>query len=304
MKGLILSAKNWGKFILLGLLWGSAFLWIKIAVQEINPILLVAFRLGFGVITLSAIVLVTHPVWPKTFQQWIPLIIFGICNTAIPYLLISWGEKYVDSAVASVLNSTTPLFTMLIAQFFLKDDKLNLGRAAGLIVGFTGVLLLLSRSLATGVHSNLIGQGVILLAAVCYAGNAVYARKQTQGLSPVIQALIPLIGADLALWLVVGATQNPIQMPQLPMTWVALIWLGIFSTGIAFVLYFSLLHEVGPTRTTLTNYLFPLVGVVAGVVFLKETLTWNLIVGGLLIISGVVVTNIKFPKSQNALNPG
>jgi drug/metabolite transporter (DMT)-like permease len=300
MKGLILSGKNWAKFILLGLLWGSAFLWIKIAVREVHPILLVAMRLGFGVITLLMAVVFTRPEWPKTFKQWLPLLIFGITNTAIPYVLISWGERYVDSAIASVLNSTTPLFTMLMANLFLRDDRLTPGRAAGMVVGFVGVLVLLSRSLAAGSQASLIGQGGILLAAIFYAANAVYARKYTGGSSPVIQALVPLISADAALWLAALTTLHPISLPQMPLTWLALLWLGVFSTGIAFVLYFSLLHEVGPTRTTLTNYLFPLVGVLSGVIFLNETLSWNLVAGGLMIISGIVITNLKFPKRLNA----
>jgi drug/metabolite transporter (DMT)-like permease len=295
-----LTGKNWAKFILLGILWGSAFLWIKIAVREIHPVLLVAMRLGFGILTLLAVTILTHPKWPKTFKQWLPLLIFGITNTAIPYVLISWGERYVDSAVASVLNSTTPLFTMLIANLFLKDDKFTVSRAAGLIVGFVGVLVLLSHSPGTGTQNSILGQGAILLAAVCYAANAVFARKTTGGSSPIIQALVPLISADAALWLAVLTSVRPVQFPQIALTWVALIWLGVFSTGIAFVLYFSLLHSIGPTRTTLTNYLFPLVGVLSGVIFLKETLTWNLAAGGLMIISGIVITNLKFPKRQNA----
>lgn len=294
-----MSGKNWAKFLLLGILWGSAFLWIKIALQETHPFLLVAIRLGLGVLTLLGVVLFLRPEWPRTLRQWLPMLIFGITNTAIPYMLISWGERNVDSAVASVLNSTTPLFTMLIANFFLQDDKLNLNRVAGLSVGFLGILVLLSRSLMAGSRNSLVGQGAILLAAICYAINAVFARKTTGGFSPVIQAFVPLISADAALWLVVLTGVHPLQFPQHPLTWMALLWLGIFSTGIAFVLYFSLLHSVGPTWTTMTNYLFPLVGVLAGVVFLHEALTWNLIAGASLIISGILITNFKLPRGRN-----
>lgn len=303
-----MKTKDWLAFIALGMIWGSSFLWIKIAVQEANPILLVAFRLLFGACGLLVIVLFSHPKWPQDKKTWVMLTILGIFNNGLPYVLISWGEQYIDSAVAAILNSTTPLFTMIIANIFLRDDRLSLSRLVGLLVGFAGIIVLVSRDLTSGVQLNLLGQGAVLLAAFSYGCAAVFARRITKGISPVLQALIPLLGADLLMWVgAIGIAQSQVAagttahfrellaniFPNLPLTWIAMLWLGILGTGIAYLLFFYLLHSVGPTRTTLVTYVFPLVGVILGVIFLGETLDWQLFMGGGLVVGSIIVANRK-----------
>lgn len=287
--------KDWIAFSLLGLAWGSSFLWIKIAVSEIGPFTLVAFRLLFGILGLIAVVTYNRPNWPASQRLWIVLVILGLTNTAIPFVLISWGETHIDSAVAAVLNSTVPLFTMVIAHVFLSDDRITLPRVIGLLVGFGGVVVLLSRDLdfRSGLSGNVLGQGAVLLAALFYAISGVYARRNTQGLSPIVQALVPLIVADSAIWLAAPLVEMPFRFPQLPLTWIALLWLGIIGSCIAYLLYYYLLHSVGPTRTTLVTYVFPLVGVTLGVVFLNELLDWHLFVGGSMVVGSIAIVNQK-----------
>ncbi len=139
----------------------------------------------------------------------------------------------------------------------------------------------------------LLGQIAVLLASMLYAISSVFARRNFQGLSPIVQGLVPLLGADVALWLTVWGTETPLHLPRLPLTWVALFWLGFLGTALAFLLYFYLLHSVGPTRTTLVTYVFPLVGVILGVIFLHETPDWRLFVGGALIVGSIVIVNQK-----------
>ncbi len=287
--------KDWIAFIVLGLIWGSSFLWIKIAVSETSPLLLVAFRLLFGILGSLAVVLYTRTSLKLDRRMWLILTLIGLTNNAIPYLLISWGETHIDSAVAAILNSTTPLFTMLIAHFFLHDDRLTPSRLAGLLIGFVGIVALVSRDLNAGSVGFqgpvLLGQGAVLLASISYAFTAVYARRTTKGLTPVVQGLVPLFGSDLALWGLVLTTQSPLKLPVLPLTWVAMIWLGVMGVCVAFLLYYYLLHSVGPTRTVLVTYVFPLVGLALGVIFLKEKLDWHLLAGGALIVGSIVVVN-------------
>lgn len=288
------------------MIWGSSFLWIKIAVQEVNPILLVAFRMLFGICALLIIILITRPKWPGDAKTWGMLTILGIFNNALPYVLISWGEQYIDSAVAAILNSTTPLFTMIVANIFLRDDRLTFSRLVGLLVGFTGIIVLVSRDLASGIQLNLLGQGAVLLAAFSYACSAVFARRITKGTSPLLQALIPLFFADLIMWVgalgiaqgdVIPGALAPLRtiieniFPNLPLTWIALLWLGFLGTGIAYLFFFNLLHSVGPTRTTLVTYIFPLVAVILGMVFLGEKLSWQLFAGGVLVVGSIIVVN-------------
>jgi drug/metabolite transporter (DMT)-like permease len=292
-----MKTKDWFVFLLLGVIWGSSFLWIKIAVQEITPILLVSFRLLFGAIGLGFAALFFRPEWPHQRRIWLFLVLFGFTNSAIPYILISWGEQFIDSGVAAILNSTTPLFTMIIAHFFLHDDRITPARLGGLLIGFFGIVILVSRDIQPGMHFNILGQVAVLIASVLYAGSSVLARRTTRGIQPIVQGLIPLPGADAVLWFTTLAFFRPITLPRLPITWVAIIWLGLLGTAVAFLLYFYLLNSVGPTRTTLVTYVFPLVGVILGVVLLKETLNWQLILGGSLVVSSIIVVNRKSSKS-------
>jgi drug/metabolite transporter (DMT)-like permease len=290
-----MKLKDWLAFILLGLAWGSSFLWIKIAVQEIGPFTLVALRLLFGILGLLAVVDFTRPQWPGSRRLWLVLVVLGLTNTAVPFVLISWGELYIDSAVAAILNSTVPLFTMVIAHLFLSDDRLTLPRLVGLLAGFAGVIVILSRDLDFngGFEGSVLGQVAVLIAALFYAGSGVYARRNTHGLSPIVQALVPLLVADSAIWLAVPLTESPFTLPQLSLTWLAVVWLGLVGSCFAYLLYYYLLHSIGPTRTTLVTYVFPLVGVALGVLFLNELLDWQLFVGGSMVVGSIAVVNLR-----------
>jgi drug/metabolite transporter (DMT)-like permease len=288
-----MKTKDWLAFLALGTIWGSSFLWIKIAVQEVGPFTLVAFRLLFGLLGLAVVAAYVRPVFPKRWQMWVILTIIGFTNNALPYVLISWGEQYIDSAVAAILNSTTPLFAMIFAHLFLRDDRLTVPRLLGILVGFAGIIILVSRDLLSGVQINLLAQLAVLVASILYAGSSVFARKKTRGVSQVPLALIPLIGADLFLWGITPVVELPFTLPALPITWLAIIWLGLLGTCVAFLLYYYLLHSVGPTRTTLVTYVFPLVGVILGVVFLNELLDWHLLLGASLIVGSILVVNSR-----------
>lgn len=292
-----MRAKDWLVFIILGILWGSSFLWIKIAIQEISPLLLVTLRLSFAIITLTIAAIIARPLWPQGKRLWLALVLFGLINTAIPYFLISWGEQYIDSAVAAILNSSTPLFAMVIAHIFLDDDRITLPRLTGLLIGFVGIVIIVSRDLGqneSGMQYTtllLLGQAAVLLASFLYAGSAVFAKRNLEGLSPVVQGLVPIVGASTFLWLLVPIVEDPLSLPELPITWISIAWLGLLGTGFAFILYFYLIHSVGPTRTTLVTYIFPLVGLVLGVIVLGEKLDLRLVVGAGLIIISVAVVN-------------
>jgi drug/metabolite transporter (DMT)-like permease len=243
------------------------------------------------------VAIIARPLWPQGKRLWLALVLFGLINTAIPYFLISWGEQYIDSAVAAILNSSTPLFAMVIAHIFLDDDRITLPRLTGLLIGFVGIVIIVSRDLGqneSGMQYTtllLLGQAAVLLASFLYAGSAVFAKRNLEGLSPVVQGLVPIVGASTFLWLLVPIVEDPLSLPELPITWIAIAWLGLLGTGFAFILYFYLIHSVGPTRTTLVTYIFPLVGLVLGVIVLGEKLDLRLVVGAGLIIISVAVVN-------------
>jgi drug/metabolite transporter (DMT)-like permease len=292
-----LKLKHWFIFILLGAIWSSSFMWIKIAVQEIGPITLVAFRAFFGLLFGVVVIFLGRVLWQRNFKSWLPLLLLGLTNVAIPFFLISWGEQSIDSAVASVLDATVPLFTILIAHYALDDDKITLPKMMGLLIGFAGVIVLMSKEIFTASTNSLLGQAVVILASIFYAVNSVYIRKTTEDIPGIVRSTGPLLSASALMWLSTLVFESPVQIPQLGITWIALLWLGIFGSGLAFLMAYYLIHEIGPTRTTMVTYLFPLGGVILGVTFLNEQLTWQLITGAILIVLSLIVAN-WVPKEQ------
>lgn len=270
-------------------------MWIKIAIQEIGPITLVAFRVLFGLLFGIVVISIQRIAWPRTRREWLPLLVLGITNIAIPFFLISWGEQSIDSAVASILNATVPLFTILIAHYLLHDDKMTAPKVLGLLLGFAGVVILMSKDIGSSLGS-LAGQAAIILASAFYAAGGVYARKTTHEMPGILRSAGPLLPATIVMWLAMFLVERPVRVPQLGITWIALLFLGVLGSGFAFVLSYYLLHEIGPTRTSMVTYLFPLGGVALGVAFLKEPLSWQLVVGAVLIVLSLVVANMQSQK--------
>jgi len=289
--------KDWAAFWLLGLIWGSSFLWIRIAVQEIGPFMLVALRVLIGALALALVAVIARPALPHSPRVYLAMAVLGLFNTALPFVLISWGETRIPSSLASILNGTVPLFTILIAHTVLHDDRITLPRVLGLLVGFAGVVVLLSKDLEPGaIHASLLGQAAVILAAVSYAGASVFARMQVHSVSPVANALLPLIAADLFMWLALPVFESPLRFPALPLTWVALIWLGVLGSCVAYLLYFHLIRQWGPTRSTMVTYVFPVVGLILGILFLNEQADWHLMAGSALIVAGIGVVNWRRPQ--------
>jgi len=194
-----MKAKHWLVFLLLGFIWSSSFMWIKIAIQEVGPITLVAFRVLFGLLFGVVVILIQRVELPRTLKAWTPLLVIGLTNIAIPFFLISWGELHIDSAVASILDATVPLFTILIAHFLLQDDKITLPKATGLIVGFVGIVVLMSKDIGAS-SSSLLGQGAVILASVFYAISAIYIRKTTEDIPGILRSAGPLVPATAVMW--------------------------------------------------------------------------------------------------------
>ncbi len=290
-----MSLKHWIVFILLGAIWSASFLWIKIAVAEIGPLTLVAYRVLFGLITGVIIAVALRAPFPRDWKTWRIVSLLGVINVAIPFFLITWGEQTIDSAVASILNATVPLFTIVIAHFFTHDDKITAPKVLGLLIGFLGVVILLSKDLDPGAHNSVLGQAAVILASLFYAIGVTYARRNTQHIPVQIRGTLTLFSPVALMWAIAPVAEAPFKIPALPITWIALLWLGVLGSGLAFIMNYYLIHEIGPTRATLVTYIFPLGGVLLGVIFLNEQLSWQLAIGSALIISSIAVVNWK-PK--------
>ena len=288
-----MQKKHWIVFILLGAIWSASFLWIKIALAEVGPITLVAYRATFGLITGLAVAIFLRIPLPRDLKTWRIFALLGLINVALPFFFINWGEQRIDSANASILNATVPLFTVILSYFFLAEEKLSMPKLIGLLIGFGGVVLLLSKDFSAGAHNSIIGQAAVILASFLYASSYVYARIHTADVPGQIRGMLPLFSASAVMLVSAPLVESPIVLPQLPITWIALLWLGVLSTGVAMIMQYYLVHEIGPTRATLVTYIFPLGGVLLGVIFLHEQLSWQLVTGATLIISSIAVVNWK-----------
>lgn len=286
-----MKLKEWLSFFALSLAWGSSFLFIKIGVQEVGPATLVAYRLLFGAIGLGMVCLLFRPAFPTERRVWLAMALLGFTNTTLPFVLISWGEQHIDSGLAAVLNATVPIFAVVIAHVVLHDENITKWKIAGIVAGFVGVAVLMRRDLGAGqATQNLLGQGAVVLASLAYAGSTVYARKRLIGVPPMVQALVTVTVADILTWMLVMAGE-PLRLPQLPITWLSFLWLGLIGSCVAYLLYFYLIQSIGSTRTTMVTYVLPVVGVTLGVVFLDEALDAGLLLGLSLVIGSLWLVN-------------
>jgi drug/metabolite transporter (DMT)-like permease len=286
--------KEWAIFIGLGLIWGTSFLWIKLALQEIGPFMLVTLRLALGLAGLLVIMRVQRLSFPRDPRVWLSLAVVGVFNYAVPFTLISWGETRIDSSLASILNGTVPLFTILMAHVLLSDDRITPARMAGLLVGFAGVLVLVSRDLGPAALAGSVwGQLAVIGAAASYALAITYARKALRGQSAVVTSAGSFVIASALMGALTPLAEPAWRLPALPLTWVAVAWLGLLGSCLAFVFFYQLIQVWGPTRTSLVTYIFPVIGLALGILFLNEPADWRLGVGSLLVVSGIVIVNLR-----------
>jgi drug/metabolite transporter (DMT)-like permease len=297
--------KEWGAFALLGLIWGSSFLWIKIAVAETGPFLLVTIRLLFGLAGLLVVMALRQQAWPRDRRVLLAFIFMGLFNTALPFTLITWGETLIDSSLASILNGTVPLFTIVIAHFWLQDEKITVPRLAGLAVGFLGIVLLVSRDLGPdALRGNVWGQLAVIAAAISYAAAITFSRRHLRGQPPVLQSTMVLLFASGMMAIATPVVERPINLPDTGLAWFAIAWLGLLGSCAAYLLFFYLINAWGPTRASLVTYVFPVIGLLLGIVFLNEAADWHLLAGSALIVAGIVVVNLRLRPRQSAVAAG
>jgi drug/metabolite transporter (DMT)-like permease len=284
-----------GAFILLGLIWGSSFLWIKIAVAEIPPATLVAYRMSLGAIGLLAFLAAGRQLTVPRGRQLVPLAILGAINTALPIFLISWAEQFVDSGTAAVLNSLVPIFSLIIAGIVLRTEPVTWLRTLGLLIGFGGAALLASREFALrGDPAGLIGSAAVVVASICYAAGASFAKYRIRDTPRYAVAAWSLVFAALYTWALALVADGGLIVPAQADTIVAVVWLGVLGSFIAYLCYFFLLEQLGATLTTMVTFVFPVVGVTLGVVALGELLDWRLVLGTILVTLGIAVVSLRY----------
>jgi drug/metabolite transporter (DMT)-like permease len=292
-------------FVLLGLIWGSSFAWIKVAVEEIPPASLVALRMGLGAVGMLALLAYIRVPMPRGAREWLPLFVLGAVNAAIPIFLISWGEQFVDSGTAAVLNSLTPIFSLLIAGVALRVEPVTALRVGGLLLGFLGAVLLASRELDLRADaSGLIGAGAVVLAAFSYAVGASYARHRIRSTHRYVVAAGTLVFAAFDTAVLALITDGGVILPTQPDTILAVAWLGVLGSFVAYVCFFFLIEHLGATVAAMVTFMFPVVGVALGVLLLGERMDVRLILGTGLVLMGIIVVTLRYEAAASRVPSG
>lgn len=283
----------------LGSIWGSSFLLIKLAIEGVSPLQLVLGRLLAGSLVLLAILAVRGLALPRDPKLWAHLALMGVVANIVPFFLFGWGEQRISSGLAGVLNGATPLFTLALAVAALPEERLSATRLVGLVTGFVGVVLVVGPWDQNPLTSSVSGQLACLLAAACYGVALVYMRRfvTNRGVPTIVLATSQLTIATVML-----AASAPFLMRE-PMTLTpsvvaSVVALGALGTGIAYVLFYRLITDAGPTNASMVTYLIPIVAVVLGAVLLGEPVTWNLFVGAGVVILGVALAEGRLTRRQ------
>lgn len=287
--------KHWSMFWVLGLIWGSSFLLIKIALEELETLPLVSIRVGLAA-TLMAIYLATTKRYiPSSWQDRLGLIFVGIFNIAVPFSLITRAEESIDSSLATVLNSSVPLFSLVIAHFALPDEKLNRYKVLGLLIGYVGIIVLTSRGLNDAEGSPLDGQLLMIGAVASYAVAVVFMRRRLRHIEPItIAGLTLIIAAIILISMTLVVDSNSLQTVSdiSTKTVAAVTALAFINTVCAYFLFYNLIAAWG-ARATMVTYVFPPVGIALGAIFLDEPIDARLIFGSALILGGIFAVNYK-----------
>jgi drug/metabolite transporter (DMT)-like permease len=302
-KGPEISRSNLVRLGVLAVLWGSGFLWVKLALRGLSPTQIVLGQLVAGALVLLGAALLgpAHGL-PRSPASWAHLAVMATTANIAPYLLYGWAQQHITSSLAGALNATTPLFTFLLAVV-TGSERPSLTRALGVVIGLAGVVVLAAPG--GGSVGSLWGVAACLLAPACFAVSYVYARRflTSRGSPP-----LPLAAAQLSAGAVLLGLLAPLvvrQPPTLTPTVVSsVLALGVLSTGIAYVLNYRLIQDEGATAASTASYLVPLVAVVLGVLVTGEPVTWNLLVGAATVLVGVAVLEGRLASAVTVLLKG
>lgn len=285
---------SWVRLGVLSLVWGSSFLWIKIALEGLAPIQIALIRLALGALVIVGLAAVTRAKLPRGWRTWAKVMMPALFGAALPFTLFGVGEQTVDSGVAGVMNSTTPLWALLITVAIGGERRLGVVRTVGLVLGFGGTLLIFAPWHSAGVASW--GALVCLLAAISYAVSYAYIGRYLSGtMSPVALSAAQLTGGVALVAVVLPGTGGvaPIHLGPGPV--VAVVVLGLAGTGIAQVLNNRLLADEGVVTAASVGYLIPVVSVLLGVLFLDEDLNLRIVAGMVVVLLGVALSRKQVP---------
>lgn len=281
--------------IVLSTLWGASYTFIRVGVETIPPVTLIAARTLIAGLLLIVWMSVSGVAMPGSWVIWKRLFVQAFLNSVIPFTLIAWAEQYVEAGVATILNSTAPVFVFFVTWFLTKHEAVTTRKLVGVIAGLLGICLIIGFSALNGLGDQVLPQLAIVAATICYAGAAIYGRS-FQGLSPLVPAAGSLIAGAIVLIPISLIFDRPWALQPSFNSTAALLLLSVFSTAIAFVIYFRLVQTLGSVGTTSQAYLRVPIGVAIGAIFLGESLSPTIWMGLGCVVIGVAAMTIPSRK--------
>jgi drug/metabolite transporter (DMT)-like permease len=278
-----MTRKGWILFIAMSVIWGIPYLFIKIAVLELNPAVVVFARVGIAALVLIPIAIYQGVLLPLR-KKWLILVGLACVQIILPFLLISFGEQHITSSLTSLLIAADPIFVALLALRFDPGERVTGIRALGLLIGIVGVAVLLGFD-AGGDEQKLLGAVMVLLAALGYAIGALLVKRPTFAAMPRLGLVTTMLLISTIVLFPYAALHLPTKIPSLQVI-ISLFVLGLICTAVAYLIYFALIAEVGASRSTVITYVNPAVSVFLGVMLLSEPLNASIIIGFLLILLG------------------
>lgn len=290
------------KLIVLGLMWGWSFFFIKIALEGMTPTAVVLGRLVFGAAIVVLSLLVTRTGLPRKWEVWKHLAFMALVTNVVPFSLFAWAQERITSSLTSVINASTALMAGVVAVIFL-GEKLKKSQGVGLVLGFLGVGVAAGLGAGDVAGSSLTGTLAGLGAAFCYAIGFAYSQHHDLGARPeATTAGQLLIGAAVMAPFGIG-TSITHGIHLTPTRFMAVFVLGIFGTGVGYLIYYRMIAEVGAAKASIVTYLVPVVGLVVGVTVADEPFSWRLVIGGLLIVGGVIAVQGNLPTWMKGKGP-
>jgi drug/metabolite transporter (DMT)-like permease len=290
-----IDARDWSLLALLSVLWGGSFFFNGVVLRELPPLTVVLLRVTIAAIILLPLLWVYRIGFPKGVSGWTPFFAIALLNNILPFCLIVVGQTYIPSGLASILNATTPLFTVLVMAA-AGDEKLHMRRVAGVIAGLIGVIILHGQEL--GFQS---GEGIGILlclaAAFSYGLSALYARRKLSDSPPLATATFQMLASSLMMTVIAAIFERPWQlsMPGVT-TWLAVIGLAALSTALAYIVFFQILRRSGSTNVMLVTLLIPVTAILLGYLVLGESVSLREMIGALVIGSALLLIDGRVLK--------
>jgi drug/metabolite transporter (DMT)-like permease len=288
-------------WLLLCCIWGSTWLFIKLGLNDLPPLTFAGIRFVIAAIILFSLIALRRVPLPRNRRDLMLLALTGVLSFSLNYGLVFWGEQYISSGLAALLQSMLPAFGLIIAHYYLPRERMTLPRMLGVLLGVLGVGVIFSNQLQVSGPRALWGSAALVVSAFCAAYANVLVKTYGLNLQPSVLAAGQMVFGLIPLLLIgIPLEGNPLKFRWTPIALISLLYLAIVGTVIAFLLYYWLMHNMDVTKTMLIALVTPVVAVVLGMLILKEELHWRTLVGGAMIMSGIGLIVVRKSRKANA----